>query len=248
VDNSPPIISKYFERSFKILGNGLFGTTFDYLAFFLLLLSQPITIQGEKIRWLFCHRRFKVKNYVWILAVFLAILMAGCGSDTPTVSENDIGQAQLAPASTETQINSLILAEAARQNGWKFNNVEGQCKKWVQNVVYKSTSKSLPENDHCVLYQWKPSSVVKITWQVKFACVGSFSSNIKPGQIMQIQWLPTYMKGGQHTLIIKAVSSSSLSYWECNGMAGAYTVGSYTESTKDWSRHAAAWTVYQVVP
>lgn len=187
-----------------------------------------------------------MKPLVWFLAVFLAILLTGCSSDNiPTISEND-GQAQLAPASTEGQINSQILAEAARQINMPFSQ-SGSCKEWVQRLVLKATSnsKSIPQNDPCALYQWKPSSSVKIIWQVKFACVPSFSSNIKPGQIMQIQWRSNYMNGREHTIILNSISPSSISYYEANSPPGG-PVRHTTTKLINWQ--AAAWTVYQVVP
>lgn len=171
--------------------------------------------------------------------------MAGCGSDidTPTISEND-GQAMLAPASTEAQINALILAEAARQVGTP-NSTSGNCKVWVQNLVSKATGKWIPQNDSCALYQWKPSSTVRIVWQVKFACVGSFSNNLKPGQIMQIQWRSNYMNGCEHTIILQSISSSSISYYEANAPVGG-PVRNMTTKLINWQ--AAAWTVYQILP
>ncbi len=169
--------------------------------------------------------------------------MTGCSSDIPTVSEND-GQVMFAPASTETQINSLILTEAAKQVGTP-NSISGSCKVWVQNVVSKATGKSIPQNDPCALYQWKSSSAVKIIWQVKFACVGKLPTYLKPGQIMQIQWRPTYMNGCEHTIILQSISSDSISYYEANAPVGG-PVRNTTTKLINWK--AAAWTVYQVLP
>lgn len=170
--------------------------------------------------------------------------MAGCGSDTPTISENDTGQAMLAPASTEAQINSLILAEAAKQVGTP-NSISGSCKVWVQKLVLKATGKSISQNDPCALYQWMPSSSVKIIWQVKFACIGSFPTYLKPGQIMQIKWRSDYMNGCEHTIILQSISSDSISYYEANAPVGG-PVRYTTTKLINWK--AAAWTVYQVLP
>ena len=185
-----------------------------------------------------------MKPLVWFLAVFLVVLLTGCGSniDNPTISEND-DQAQLAPpVYTETQINSLILAEAARQVGTP-NAISGSCKVWVQNLVSKATGRWIPQNDPWALYQWKPSGVTRVVWQVKFACIGSFPNYLKPGQIMQIQWRPTYMNGCEHTIILSSISPNSISYYEANAPVGG-PVRYATTKLVNWK--AAAWTVYQV--
>ena len=184
-----------------------------------------------------------MKPLVWFLAVFLIVLLTGCGSDTPTISEND-GQAQLAPATTEAQVNSLILTEAAKQVGTP-NSISGSCKVWVQNVVSRATGKSIPQNDSRALYHWLPKSTVKIIWQVKFACVGSFPTYLKPGQIMQIKCRSDYMNGCEHTIILVSISSDSISYYEANAPVGGPV--RYTK-TKLINWKAAAWTVYQVLP
>ena len=183
-----------------------------------------------------------MKPLVWFLAVFLVVLLTGCGSDIDnlTISEND-DQAQLAPASTESQVNYQILAEAARQVGQPSNN----CKEWVRGVVLKGVGKDIPSTDSRLIYQWVPSSVVKVVWQVKFACVKSFSSSIKPGQIMQIKWRYPYMSGGPHTIILKSISATSITYYEAN--AGP-VVKITTTSISRWQQITDAWTVYQVIP
>ncbi len=190
-----------------------------------------------------------MKNYVWLLIVFLVILFIGCSSDNiPTISENDNAQAQLAPYYIPvdynykvTQINQSILAQAVKQVGKYSNN----CKIWVQDVVLKATGKGIPQTDPCAMYQWIPSSNVKIVWQVKFACVGSFSTDLKSGQIMQIKWRYPYMSGGPHTIILQSVSATSIAYYEAN--AGP-VVRFWTTSISKWQQIADAWTVYQVLP
>ncbi|MCX6789750.1 MAG: hypothetical protein NTZ42_04055 [Candidatus Gribaldobacteria bacterium] len=184
----------------------------------------------------------KVKNCIYLFAILSMVLMIGCGSDTntPTVSESNDGQAMLAPnvCYSEAQINSLILAAAAKDVG---NTKAGQCKVWVNNIVYSSTKISLPAMDS--YYTWASSTFARIIWQVKFACVPSFSTALKPGQIMQIQWQSTYMNGGPHTIILQSVSPTSISYYEAN--AGP-AVRLWTTSIARWQQIAGAWTVYQV--
>lgn len=168
--------------------------------------------------------------------------MFGCSSDIPTV-EDETGQAQLAPALTETRINQLILSKAASQNG---RNTGLQCKPWVNDVVLSSTGISLPEMN--TSYKWAPSTFTRIVWQFSPAayCITRFPTYLLPGQIIQIKWRSSYMSGGPHTIIIASVSSTSISYWECNGHAGKYTVGKWTDSISAWQKNAEAWTVYQV--
>ncbi len=170
--------------------------------------------------------------------------MLGCGSDTPTISEND-GQAQLAPAYTEAQINSLILAQAARQIGQPSNN----CKEWVKSVVFNATAKWIPATDS-TNYIWVPSSVARAIWQRWEPLViapqyftTQFPSYLLPGQIIQLRWRLTYMNGGPHTIILKSVSSSSISYYEAN--AGPVTKLS-AMSIPQWHSLVDAWTVYQI--
>ena len=187
-----------------------------------------------------------MKPLVWFLAVFLVVLLTGCGSDidNPTISEND-DQAQLAPAValTEAQINQLILSKAANQNRW---NTGLECKPWVNNVVYSSTKIPVPAMDS--YYTWTPSVYARIVWQFKPAnyCISSFPTYLLPGQIVQVKWRPSYMRGGPHTFIIISVLPGSITYWECNGNAGAGKVGNWKDSIGTWQSRAEAWTVYQI--
>ena len=172
--------------------------------------------------------------------------MAGCGSDTPTISENDTGQAMLAPpAYTEAQINSLILSQAAKQIGQPSNN----CKEWVRSIVFTATSRQIPPTDSSN-YKWLPDPVVRIIWQRYEPLVlapqyftTQFPSYLLSGQIVQLRWRLTYMNGGPHTIILKSISSSSVSYYEAN--AGPVTKIS-TMSISQWHSLVDAWTVYQI--
>lgn len=185
-----------------------------------------------------------MKNYVWLLAVFIIILMIGCSSDIPTVSEND-GQAQLAPATTEAQINALILTEAAKQLGQRSNN----CKEWVRGVVLNATKKYIPATDG-TKYQWVPSPVARIIWQrweplvlAPKSFTTQFPSYLLPGQVVQLRWRLNYMNGCEHTIILKSISSSSISYYEAN--AGP-VVKLSAMSIPQWRGSIDAWTVYQI--
>lgn len=187
-----------------------------------------------------------MKSYGLLLAVLLTILMVGCSSDIPTVSEGNDGQAQLAPAValTEAQINQLILSKAASQNG---RNTRLECKPWVNDVVYSSTKISVPAMSN--YYSWVPSIYARIVWQFKPAnyCISSFPTYLLPGQIVQvIKWRPSYMRGGPHTFIIISVLPGSIIYWECNGNAGTGRVGSWKDLISTWQSRAEAWTVYQI--
>ena len=187
-----------------------------------------------------------MKRCICFLAFLSIVLMAGCGSDTPTISENNDGQAQLAPAYSETQINSLILAEAARQVGRPSNN----CKEWVRSVVLNATDREIPATDN-TNYRWVSSSVARVIWQRWEPLVlapqyftTQFPSYLLPGQIVQLRWRLTYMNGGPHTIILKSISSSSILYYEAN--AGPVTKLS-TMSIGTWHALVDAWTVYQVI-
>ena len=191
-----------------------------------------------------------MKYLVLVLTVFSVFLMFGCSSETPTVPENDIGnveQAQLAPAValTEAQINQLILTEAAKQVGQPSNN----CKEWVRGVVLNATKKSIPATDG-TKYQWVPSPIARVIWQRWEPLViapqyftTKFPSYLLPGQVVQIRWRLNYMQGCEHTMILKSISPSSISYYEAN--AGPVAKVS-TMSIDQWHVRADAWTVYQI--
>ena len=203
-----------------------------------------------------------MKNYtglLWILVILLTISILGCGSDTPTVSENNDGQTMLAPSPvyTEAQINSLILAAAAKDVG----KLKGQCKPWVQNLIPQAvsgrtigpTDTSNPKSDYYNA-QWSPAGNARVVWQLypKNYCISSFPSSLKPGQIIQLRWRSNVAatwnccNNGPHTAIIQSVSATNMQWYDSN-FNNDSIVRSHPFSIGQWMQYVAAWTIYQVI-
>ncbi|MCX6789754.1 MAG: hypothetical protein NTZ42_04075 [Candidatus Gribaldobacteria bacterium] len=201
-----------------------------------------------------------MKNYIClsVIAILLMILMVGCGSDTntPTISESNAGQAMLAPpVYTEAQINSLILAAAAKDVG----KLKGQCKPWVTALIPQAVSgRTIGPTELCNLYyynaQWNPAGNAKVVWQLYTpnSCITSFPSSLKSGQIIQLRWRPDVAKywnccnNGPHTAIIQSVSSTSMQWYDSN-FNNDSIVRSHPFSLAQWQKYVVAWTVYQIL-
>lgn len=107
-------------------------------------------------------------------------------------------------AMTQAQRNQAIVAEA---NSWTTGSHGGQCKVWVQNVVWAASGSTV----------WLPLNADNCSWNYSGHVVGrcGLIDGVSPGEIIQMQLSSAY-GSGPHTLIVTANNGSSITIRESN--------------------------------
>lgn len=150
---------------------------------------------------------------------------------------------------TDQQRNDLILNRARSEIGINYANTSyGTCKKWAIKAVQDVGGPMLPFNftnssADPTYYnaRWYDSQHIVI-WQGAYYCPASFMYHgIVPGNIVQMR-LGT---SGIHTAIIESVSSTSMTWIDCNWQFDS-VVRRHTVSLSWWAGSVTAWTVYQI--
>ena len=109
---------------------------------------------------------------------------------------------------TQAQRNQAIVNEA---NSWSDGTQGGQCKVWVQNVVWAASGATV----------WLPTNADNCTWNYSVHVVGrcALLGSVSAGEIIQMQ-LSSVNGGGPHTFIITANNGSSITVKESNWCSG----------------------------
>ncbi len=109
---------------------------------------------------------------------------------------------------TQAQRNQAIINEA---NSYSNGSYGGQCKVWVQNVVYDASGSSvwLPTNADNCSWNYSPYAVARcglLDW-------------VSAGEIIQMQLSSAY-GSGPHTLIVTSNNGSQITVKESNWCSG----------------------------
>ena len=186
-----------------------------------------------------------------VLSLFIVTLFFfGCGNDSP-MGPNGLGKGSWSSLSNEER-NKEILDEAKA----RINEVGGQCKAWIQNVVNIASGQlnHLPQNhikagDMYNKAKWQDSPNVEVVWQRAYQSPAGFPRSIKPGNIIQFRYQGNHNNSddatGLHTALIESVDSLSMTWIDSN-WKGKELVRQHVFSLSDWSKTIEAWTVYQV--
>lgn len=193
------------------------------------------------------------------LALFLSLLIIGCGSEDPVnvvqpdnLENNNLLGAPLAKGSawhdlSDTQRNQKILEEAESWAGQKG----GQCKEWVRAVVKNASGGivNIPSTytgaGTYYLAKWTPeypsSDAAVVRRSTSNIC--NYWSSFSAGQIVQMRH--DYKGATPHTMII--ILPTPWGFWvgDSNWYLNEKVYGHWISSS--WfSSHLDAWTVYQI--
>lgn len=121
----------------------------------------------------------------------------------------------------------------------------GECKMWVQNVVWTASGCNvwLPANSFTCEWAWMPSQ-----WVETVACDEWNGVPFYPGQIVQAQVrTSTWPFTSPHTMIVLAADATSITVIESNyGAAFSQRVNRRTARWADFKRDILHYTLYQV--
>lgn len=131
------------------------------------------------------------------------------------------------------------IAEVAQ--GYRMGQKTGQCKVWVQNVVYEASwGEVWPPSNHSS-YDWKWKS----HRHVDIVAVDNWSVRMKRGQIIQAQVKLRNGGVGPHTMIVLDADSDSISVIESN-YSGDERVGRRTFSRSKFRSSTVHFTLYEI--
>ena len=178
-----------------------------------------------------------IAKFVTPLFFLLIFSMIGCGEDSPsilkpetqpTVFEDDpiSDDMPAAPAALSTswhalsqsQRNQKILDRAYKDLGKNLGDPAGQCKTWVQAVVYGASGGKVypPKTDMKHKDRWidDPENTDSEY------CIGRCGpiTSARPGEIVQVRWKENYVDPplNLHTFIVVSVSASTITVIDSN--------------------------------
>lgn len=132
--------------------------------------------------------------------------------------------------------NQAIVNEA---NSYDDGDDGGQCKVWVQNVVYDASSGSV----------WPPTNADNCSWNYSPYVVGrsALLGSVAAGEIIQMQLSSSY-GSGPHTLIVTGNNGSQITVKESNWCSGnCEEVGSRTLTYQQFYNMVDCYSVYYIL-
>lgn len=163
----------------------------------------------------------------------------------PALSKIEPAQHLSWHALPQSKRNQKILDRAYKDEdkyvGDEKNNLTGQCKAWVQDVVYSASDGAV--------YPPKTDMDFKDRWYESKYCIGRCApiTSARPGEIVQVRWKESYVKPPEnlHTFIVVSVNASTITVIDSNAKNNK-TVYERELKTSEFNENADSFSIYYI--